>query len=66
MGNNTLRRIRGIVGVKKSSNISDGEDEPDLLDPVSKIEKNQHLINRLLGCAYGQALGDAYGLSTEF
>ncbi|CAF1453797.1 unnamed protein product [Adineta steineri] len=24
------------------------------------------LINRLLGCAYGQALGDAYGLSTEF
>ncbi|CAF2719014.1 unnamed protein product [Rotaria sp. Silwood2] len=25
-----------------------------------------NLINRLLGCAYGQALGDAYGLSTEF
>ncbi|CAF2868610.1 unnamed protein product [Rotaria sp. Silwood2] len=25
-----------------------------------------NLIDRLLGCAYGQALGDAYGLSTEF
>ena len=24
------------------------------------------MIDRLLGCAYGQALGDAYGLSTEF
>ncbi|CAF5118915.1 unnamed protein product, partial [Rotaria sp. Silwood1] len=49
-----------------SSNISYSEDEPDLLEPVLKIEKTQNLINRLLGCAYGQALGDAYGLSTEF
>ena len=24
------------------------------------------LLDRLLGCAYGQALGDAYGLATEF
>ncbi|CAF4866722.1 unnamed protein product [Rotaria sp. Silwood1] len=49
-----------------SSNISYSEDEPDLLEPVLKIEKHQNLINRLLGCVYGQALGDAYGLSTEF
>lgn len=27
---------------------------------------NDGRIQRLLGCAYGQALGDAYGLSTEF
>ena len=27
---------------------------------------NRELLDRLLGCVYGQALGDAYGLSTEF
>ena len=36
------------------------------LNPLSNNKTNQKLIDRLLGCAYGQALGDAYGLSTEF
>ena len=31
-----------------------------------KGAKNHDLLDRLLGCVYGQALGDAYGLSTEF
>lgn len=47
-------------------NISYGNKERDLLESILKNRKNQNLINRLLGCAYGQALGDAYGLSTEF
>ena len=41
-------------------------DEPDLLKPVLANAADKKLIDRLLGCAYGQALGDAYGLSTEF
>jgi ADP-ribosylglycohydrolase len=41
-------------------------DEPDLLEPLFTNRNNNALIDRLLGCAYGQALGDAYGLSTEF
>jgi hypothetical protein len=40
--------------------------EPDLLESVFANTTDKNLINRLLGCAYGQALGDAYGLSTEF
>ena len=28
--------------------------------------KQNGFLDRLLGCVYGQALGDAYGLSTEF
>lgn len=42
------------------------DEEEDFLDLVLKNETNKKLIDRLLGCAYGQALGDAYGLSTEF
>lgn len=42
------------------------QDEPDLLDSVLENTSNKQLIDRLLGCAYGQALGDAYGLATEF
>ena len=41
-------------------------DEPDLLEFVLENASDKRLIDRLLGCAYGQALGDAYGLSTEF
>ncbi|CAF1556254.1 unnamed protein product [Rotaria sp. Silwood1] len=42
-------------------------DESDLLDILfTSNTKHKDLIDRLLGCAYGQALGDAYGLSTEF
>ena len=48
------------------SDISYRPKERDLLDSVLKNGTNYSLINRLLGCAYGQALGDAYGLSTEF
>ncbi|CAF2792726.1 unnamed protein product [Rotaria sp. Silwood2] len=48
------------------SKISYSTNELDLLESILKTETNQKLINRLLGCAYGQALGDAYGLSTEF
>jgi ADP-ribosylglycohydrolase len=40
--------------------------EPDLLEFLFTNQNNNTLIDRLLGCAYGQALGDAYGLSTEF
>jgi len=40
--------------------------ESDPLEALLKNQKDNALINRLLGCAYGQALGDAYGLSTEF
>ena len=49
-----------------SSNVSYISDESDLLEVVSKTKITEKLIDRLLGCAYGQALGDAYGLSTEF
>lgn len=42
------------------------EDEIDLLEDIRKGTTNVKLMDRLLGCAYGQALGDAYGLSTEF
>ncbi len=40
--------------------------ETDLLESVFDNATDKKLIDRLLGCAYGQALGDAYGLSTEF
>ena len=43
--------------------VSYAPDEPDLIDP---LVVPRALIDRLLGCAYGQALGDAYGLSREF
>ncbi|CAM4902675.1 unnamed protein product [Rotaria socialis] len=42
------------------------EDEPDLLEFLWEETAKKKLFNRLLGCTYGQALGDAYGLSTEF
>ncbi|CAF1121881.1 unnamed protein product [Rotaria sordida] len=42
-------------------------DESDLLDVLFTSNANHmNLIDHLLGCAYGQALGDAYGLSTEY
>jgi hypothetical protein len=41
--------------------------ENDLVDIMLASQGNHgDLVDRLLGCAYGQALGDAYGLSTEF
>ncbi|CAF1227480.1 unnamed protein product [Adineta ricciae] len=46
--------------------ISYGTDETDLIETLLISCGNNTLIDRLLGCAYGQALGDAYGLSTEF
>ncbi|CAF1453779.1 unnamed protein product [Adineta steineri] len=49
-----------------NSNITYSPDEPDLLECLLMDYNDNDLINRLLGCAYGQALGDAYGLSTEF
>ena len=48
------------------TDVSYGDDEVDLLEEVLKNDKHGDLIDRLLGCAYGQALGDAYGLATEF
>ncbi|CAF1029054.1 unnamed protein product [Adineta steineri] len=49
-----------------NSNITYSPDEPGLLECLLMDYNDNDLINRLLGCAYGQALGDAYGLSTEF
>ncbi|UJR31502.1 hypothetical protein I4U23_018991 [Adineta vaga] len=48
--------------------ISYSDNESDLIESILKKEtgSNANLLNHLLGCAYGQALGDAYGLSTEF
>lgn len=40
--------------------------EEDPLNSILTNVKRKDFVNRLLGCAYGQALGDAYGLSTEF
>ena len=40
--------------------------ESDLVEFLLAKQHDDSLIDRLLGCAYGQALGDAYGLSTEF
>jgi len=40
--------------------------EDDLLKPVLVNVKQRDFLDRLLGSIYGQALGDAYGLSTEF
>ena len=48
------------------SPISYKQGEVDLLEELLLDGSKQTLMNRLLGCAYGQALGDAYGLSTEF
>jgi hypothetical protein len=48
------------------SSISYSPGEPDLLESVFANATDKDLIDRLLGCVYGQALGDAYGLSTEF
>lgn len=42
------------------------ENEPDLLEAILENATDPRLLDRLLGCVYGQALGDAYGLSTEF
>ena len=50
----------------ESTNVSYGDDEPDLLDQFLQKHADNDVIDRLLGCAYGQALGDAYGLATEF
>lgn len=36
------------------------------MESLLKNQPDADLLDRLLGCAYGQALGDAYGLSTEF
>lgn len=41
-------------------------DEDHLLNPILTNMKQGDFLDRLLGCVYGQALGDAYGLSTEF
>jgi hypothetical protein len=41
-------------------------DEDDLIKSILSNQNDNELLDRLLGCAYGQALGDAYGLSTEF
>ena len=49
-----------------TSLISYARDETDLLEALLANGPRQTLMDRLLGCAYGQALGDAYGLSTEF
>lgn len=37
----------------------------NLLESIEACSDSQ-VADRILGCAYGQALGDAYGLSTEF
>ncbi len=47
-------------------NVSYLPDENDLLNPILANVKPRDFLDRLLGCVYGQALGDAYGLSTEF
>ncbi|CAF3746078.1 unnamed protein product [Rotaria sp. Silwood1] len=47
-------------------NVTYVPNEPDLLEPLFTNQNDNQIIDRLLGCAYGQALGDAYGLSTEF
>jgi len=47
-------------------NVTYAPNEPDLLESLFTNQNDNGLIDRLLGCAYGQALGDAYGLSTEF
>ena len=48
--------------------ISYEKDEADLIDLLlaKQSDETAKLLDRLLGCAYGQALGDAYGLATEF
>ncbi|CAM4788078.1 unnamed protein product [Rotaria magnacalcarata] len=47
-------------------NVTYVPNEPDLLEPLLINPNDNAMLDRLLGCAYGQALGDAYGLSTEF
>ena len=42
------------------------QNEPDLIQQCLDTNKNDSHLDRIFGCAYGQALGDAYGLSTEF
>jgi ADP-ribosylglycohydrolase len=41
-------------------------DDDDLLNPILVSLKGRDFLDRFLGCIYGQALGDAYGLATEF
>ncbi len=51
---------------KTNPDMSYSSAESDLLEFLFTNQNDNGLIDRLLGCAYGQALGDAYGLSTEF
>jgi ADP-ribosylglycohydrolase len=37
-----------------------------LIEGLTEDQIRSPVINKILGCIYGQALGDAYGLSTEF
>jgi hypothetical protein len=67
----TIHNSNNISNIDESdrssySSISYRPGEPDLLESVLANATDKNLIDRLLGCAYGQALGDAYGLSTEF
>ncbi len=61
IGSNVDESVRSNI-----STIPYDTDEADLLAPILTNAADKKLIDRLLGCAYGQALGDAYGLSTEF
>lgn len=54
------------ISFSEVNNITYVDNELDLLEQLNIDQDKSGLIDRLLGCAYGQALGDAYGLSTEF
>ncbi len=60
--NRTFRNSKDDIDTR----VSYLPDDNDLLNPVLVNVKKRDFLDRLLGCVYGQALGDAYGLSTEF
>ncbi|CAF0881672.1 unnamed protein product [Didymodactylos carnosus] len=55
-----------VKGNASTSDISYFEGEADLIDEFIQKHDQFSMLQSILGCIYGQALGDAYGLATEF
>jgi ADP-ribosylglycohydrolase len=64
----TAKATQSASSSHVDSHVSAGTSVPDALaiDGIDEKDMANPVINRILGAIYGNALGDAYGLSTEF